>query len=238
MRIQSGDSTVGGTKAFITSEFAVAMQLAVVTTLFSGFFVAVAAGMTLIQDDQWRLGELLHATPLRPGEYIWAKFTAVLAACSLILIIQLAAMLFFHHVLPNSEAHEIRGPFRVLNYVVPALIFAVPTIIFLAGLSFGVGEWSRRPILVFILPVALVLIDGFFLWDWSPNWLVPLLNSLLMWIDPAGFRWLNETWLKSDKGVDFYNTAAIGFEPFMTLANVAGPLTARASIARFLTCWQ
>ena len=29
MRIQSGDSSVGGTKAWITSEFAVAMQLAI-----------------------------------------------------------------------------------------------------------------------------------------------------------------------------------------------------------------
>ena len=30
-----------------------------------------------------------------------------------------------------------------------------------------------------------------------------------MLIDPAGFRWLNETWLKVDRGVTFYNTAPI-----------------------------
>ena len=30
-----------------------------------------------------------------------------------------------------------------------------------------------------------------------------------MWIDPAGFRWLNETWLKVDRGVSFYNNEAI-----------------------------
>jgi ABC-2 type transport system permease protein len=209
LRIQSGDATVGGTKAFVTSEFAVAMQFAVVTILFSGFFVAVAAGMTVIQDDQWRLGELIHATPLKPGEYIWAKFTAVLAGCALILMLQLASILFFNHVLPNSAAHEIRGPLRALNYLVPTLLFAVPTIVFLAGLSFAVGEWSRRPILVFFLPVAIVLIDGFFLWDWSPNWLDPRLNDLMMWIDPSGFRWLNETWLKVDRGVSFYNNEAI-----------------------------
>ena len=119
MKIQSGDATVGGTKAFVTSEFAVAMQLAVVTTLFYGFFVSVAAGMTVIQDDQWRLGELIHATPLRPGEYIWAKFTAVLAGCALMLALHLASMLFFNHVLPNSQAHEIRGPLHVLNYLCP-----------------------------------------------------------------------------------------------------------------------
>ena len=82
VRIVSGDASVGGTKAHITSEFAVAMQLAIFTTLFYAFFISVAAGMTIVQDEEWRLGELLHATPLRTREYIWAKFGAVLAGCS------------------------------------------------------------------------------------------------------------------------------------------------------------
>ena len=105
VQIPSGDATVGGTKAYITSEFAVAMQLSIFTMLFYGFFVAVAAGMTIIQDEEWRLGELLHATPLRPGEYVWGKFAAVLAACVIVLGFHLAAMMFFNHVLP-----ERRGP--------------------------------------------------------------------------------------------------------------------------------
>ena len=126
LKIQSGDATVGGTKSFVTSEFAVAMQLAIVTTLFYGFFIAVAAGMTLIQDDQWRLGDLIHSTPLRPGEYIWAKFMAVLAGCELIVVLHVAAMLFFNHVLPNSEAHEVRGPFHMLNYLIPAAALFSP----------------------------------------------------------------------------------------------------------------
>lgn len=209
MRIQSGDATVGGTKAFVTSEFAAAMQLSIVTVLFSGFFVAVAAGMAVIQDDQWQMAELLHSSSLRPGEYVWGKFTAILAACLAILAAELAAMVFFNHVLPNSGAHEIRGPFHALNYLRPGLLFATPMIVFMAGLSFAVGEWTRRPVLVFLLPVALVLPAAFFLWDWSPTWLDPRVNNILMWVDPAGFRWLNETWLKIDRGVSFYNNAPI-----------------------------
>ena len=79
----------------------------------------------------------------------------------------------------------------------------------MAGLSFAAGEWTRRPVLVFLLPVVVVLPTGFFLWDWSPTWLDPHVNDWLMWVDPAGFRWLNETWLKVDRGVSFYNHAAI-----------------------------
>jgi hypothetical protein len=209
MQIRSGDATVGGTKAYVTSEFALAMQLAVVTVLLYSFFVSVAAGMTIIQDDQWQLGDLLHATPLRPGEYIWAKFTAVLAGCTLVLGLHLASMMFFNHLLPNSEAQEMRGPFFAINYLRSALVFSTPTIIFLAGIAFCVGEWTRRSVLVFVLPVAILLVDIFFLWEWSPGWLDPRLNDLLMWIDVSGFRWLNETWIKVDRGVSFYNNGAI-----------------------------
>ena len=38
-----------------------------------------------------------------------------------------------------------------LNYLRPALLFSMPTIVFLAGVSFSVGEWTRRPVLVFCL---------------------------------------------------------------------------------------
>ena len=212
VRITSGDAAVGGTKAHITSEFGVAMQLAIFTTFFYAFFISVAAGMTLIQDEEWRLGELLHATPLRTGEYIWAKFGAVLAGCFIILGIHVAASAFFYHVPPNADAQDFRGPFHVMNYVKPALVFSVPTIVFLAGVSFAVGEWTRRAVLVFLLPVAIVLFDGFFLWEWSPSWLDPRVDYALMLLDSGGFRWLNETWLKVDRGVHFYNTAAIPFD--------------------------
>ena len=103
-----------------------------------------------------------------PGEYVWGKFAAVLVGALAVLAIHLAAMVFFFHVMPNSEAKEMRGPFQVLNYLRPALIFSLPTIVFLAGASLAVGEWTRRTILVFLLPLASLCSYLFFLWTWSP----------------------------------------------------------------------
>ncbi len=134
---------------------------------------------------------------------------AVLTGCALIVAIQLAAMMICYQVMPNAEAQDFRGPFHVLNYLRPALLFCLPTLVFMAGLSFLIGEWSRRPLLVFLFPLVLFVVEGFFLWEWSPTWLSPRLNNILMWIDPAGFRWLNETWLKVDRGVQFYNNQPI-----------------------------
>ena len=37
------------------------------------------------------------------------------------------------------------------------------------------------------------------------------MNQLLQVIEPAGYRWLNETYLKVDRGVEFYNHAAVPY---------------------------
>jgi ABC-2 type transport system permease protein len=212
MQIATGDSRVGGTKAWITSEFAVSQMLIIVVFLWYGFFIAVAAGMPIIRDDELKTADLLHSSSLRIGEYVWAKFGSVLGAFLAVLVLHLLLMMFCNHLLPNERSLEIRGPFVLYNYLIPALVFAVPTIVFAAGVSFAVGELTRRPILLFILPIVALLVCGFFLWDWSPNWLDPRINRVLMLIDPSGFRWLNETWLKGDRGVRFYNTARIPFD--------------------------
>jgi hypothetical protein len=212
MQIATGDSRVGGTKAWITSEFAVGHMLSLVVFLFYTFFIAVGAGMPVIRDDELKVGDLLHASSLRVGEYVWGKFAAVLAGFLAVLAVHLAFSMFFNHVVPNERSLEIRGPFDAVHYLRPALAFAVPSIVFVAGVSFAVGEWGRRPIVLFVLPVAAVLVCGFFLWDWSPSWLDVRVNRLLMLVDPAGFRWLSETWIKNDRGVEFYNHSPIAFD--------------------------
>ena len=219
-RIESGDTSVGGTKAFITSQFAVSTMLTLEVLLIYGFFIAVLAGMAVIRDDEWKTGEVLHATPLTAAEYAWGKFLAILTAFLLVLAVHLLVTIFFFHVLPSPGREEFHGPFAAANYLVPALAFAVPLIVFLAGTSFFVGERTRRPILVFVLPVAILLICGFFLWDWAPTWLDPRIDRALMLIDPAGFRWLQQTWLKVDRGVDFYNHAPVGFDTGFVLSRL------------------
>jgi ABC-type transport system involved in multi-copper enzyme maturation permease subunit len=216
VRISSGDSSVGGLKAWITSEFAVAQTLSYLTLLLYSFFVAVAAGFSIIRDDEARIGEILHATPLRPREYVWGKFLAVLVTFGLVVGAHLALMAFFNQLWPSEAAEEIRGPFHLSSYLRPAAVFVLPLITLLAGFTFWVGERTRRPILVVVLPVALLLACAFFLWEWAPAWLDPAVNRVLMLVEPAGFRWLNETHLKLDRGVEFYNTQPIALDaPFL-----------------------
>jgi ABC-2 type transport system permease protein len=208
----SGDSSVGGTKAWITSEFAFAFVLALLVGLIYSFFVSIASGLAVVQDDEWQVSELLHATPLGPGEYVWGKFLAVLGAFGIALGLHLLFAMVFNQLVPNPHTAEIRGPFALGNYLRPALVFAAPALVFVAGVSFYLGERTRRPLLVSLFPLGLLLLAAFFLWEWSPAWLDPRLNRALMLVDPYGFRWLNETWLRLDRGARFYNTARIGLD--------------------------
>ena len=207
--IDSGNTAVGGSRAWITSEFAIAQLLAMLVGIVYAFFVAVAAGMAVIRDDDQRIGELLHATPLTPAEYVWGKYAAVLAGFVALLGANLALMALFNHAVPHGDNVETIGPFAWASYLRPALLFALPSLVGMAGASLAIGTLTRRAILVFAFPVAAILLGMTLVWNWSPAWLAPSLNHLLVLLDPTGIRWLNETWLNVDRGVDFYNRAPV-----------------------------
>jgi len=221
MQISSGNSAVGGTKAWITSEFANAKMFGLTIFCFYSFFAAILMGMSVMQDEEMKIGEILHATPLKPEEYIRGKFLAIMTALLVAMGAHIVLTILFNHIVPNAKAIEMRGPFGLLNYLRPALIFGLPSLLFIAGTSFAIGERTRKPILVFVLPVAAILVSAFFLWNWTPSWLDPRINRILMLIDPAGVRWLSETWIKVDRGVDFYNKSPVGFDAGFLLSRVA-----------------
>ncbi len=222
LSIQSGDTSVGGTRAWMTSEFSFAMALAVLVAMLYGFFGSIGSGMAVVADDEARISDMLLSTPLRPWEYVWGKFLAIFGGFLGALAVHLLLTFFFYHVLPASaDTEEMRGPFNLINYLRPTLVFALPALVFYLGVAFYLGERWRRPITVFLFPTALLVFCGFFLWDWSPTWLDPRINRLLMLVDPSGFRWLNETWIKLDRGAEFYNLSRIGLDTGFVASRLA-----------------
>jgi ABC-type Na+ efflux pump permease subunit len=213
LKIQSGQDMAGGVQAHITSQFANAYELSLFVAILFPLFVAVTAGMGVLRDGELRLEPLLHSTPLRPAEYVWGKFLAALITSLFLLLLQVLLLVLFKHVMTRGAHPELSGEFALANYLVPTIAFSVPLILFVAGTTFAVGEGTRNAVLVNMVPLVLLLASVFFLWTWSPAWLDPTWNRLLMLIEPAGFRWINETWIKVDRGAEFYNTGRIVFDP-------------------------
>lgn len=232
-QMSSGDARVGGQKAWLTSEFAVAQTMIMLVSLIYVFFVSVAAGMAVIRDDEQKVGELLHATPLRPAEYVWGKYLGVLASFLAVLALHVGFAMICNHVLPKGENAEFIGPFVITNYLRPLVLFALPTLVLFTGACFAIGGLTRMPVLVFSFPIAVLLLDAFFLWDWSPGWLPLWANRVLQFVDPTSLRWLEETWLRVDRGVEFYNRSPIGLDALVVTQRLAVTALGLACVAGF-----
>ncbi len=219
--ISSGDSTVGGERSHVTSVFAQSMIQCVVVMGIGAWFLAIAAGLAVIRDLELGVVEVFHSTRLTPREYVWGKFAGALTVFLAIWFLYLCMGAFFNHIVAAGEDARHIGAFSPANYLFPTVLFGLPQILTFCGVPFFLGVWTRRPIVVFFFPVLTLLVTLGFLTTWSPSWLSPDVNRMLMLIDPSGFRWLNETYLQVDRGVEFYNTAALRPDAGFVLSRLA-----------------
>src|SRR5215207_6691441 len=142
---RANSTSLGGQKALVDSEFQMAYVFALISYFMVSFFVAVAAGMPLIRDAEQKVGELLHSTPLKPGEYVWGKFLAAfLSSLAAVAMLPLVTGVL-SHFLPDAGNPDMYGPFVLLNYVRPFLLFLVPAMLFAAGAAFAIGAFTGRP---------------------------------------------------------------------------------------------
>ncbi|HXO41063.1 MAG TPA: ABC transporter permease, partial [Thermoanaerobaculia bacterium] len=200
---RSVDTSLGSPRAWANSEFQIGFVLPLLGFLLVSFFVAVAAGMPLIRDRERRVDAILAATPLTAGEYVWGKFLAALGACLAVMAVFLGILVVFVHGLPDAANPDIYGPWSALAYLRPMLLLMLPGLVLVAGAAFLIGEATGKPIVVFLLPVVLLPFLQNFVWRWFPADLGPVAGALLRYLDPSGFRWLKETWLRVDRGIEF-----------------------------------
>ena len=210
--IRSVDTSVGTEKSFVNSEFQLAFVLALMCFLMLGLFVAIIAGSPILRDSQYRVGEIIHATPLRPSEYIWGKYLAALATCLVAILLFLLTLILLTDVIPNPAAAEFHGPFKMRNYFMPALVFMVPAILFVSSIALAISVYTRRAFLVYLFPVLMLILAMNFLYKWYPADSTSTSSYLMQCADPSGFRWLKQTWLMVDRGVSFYNSSPIHYD--------------------------
>ncbi len=224
--IRTGNPSADTGSAWLNSEFSLSLNLSFVAIVLYIFFTAIAAGTTLIRDDELGVGEVLFSTGLQAREYVWGKFLGLTTAFLVAALCHLAFMLLFFEVLPSAAAGDLtRGPFLWAAYLRPTALFILPPVVFFLGGAFAIGARWRQPIAVFFLPVASFLACLFFFWRFRPDGLSPGLDRWLVLLDPTGYRWLFSTWLDIDRGVDFYNQVAPQVDGLL-LSNRAGLIVA------------
>ena len=229
--IATGGSDVEAERSHITSVFNQSMIQSVVIMVIAAWFLAISCGMVVIRDLELRVVEVFHSTRLTPREYVWGKFAGAVSVFAAIWAFYLAFSMFMAHVVEGSGGSDVIGDFALGNYLFPTLLFGAPQILLFAGVPFLLGTWTRRPIVVFAFPLVAILVVLTFLATWSPSWLSPDVNRLLMLLDPSGLRWLDETFLTVDRGVEFYNEAPLRPDAGFLLSRAAFALTGLLSVA-------
>jgi hypothetical protein len=156
--IPSGDAEVGGIRPFSNSRYALAQVFALSGLLFYAILPAMIAGNALLRDDDARIGELLHCTPLSAGEYVAGKLAGVLGALGTVVTFQVALAMAWNELGGRIGADTWPGPFRVGHYLEPALVFLLPGLLCCVALAFAAAEWTRTAIPVHATGVGLFVV--------------------------------------------------------------------------------
>ncbi len=207
--LPSGPEAIGGLLAYDNSMHALSPALALAAFFGYPFFACLMAGLCLIRDDEAGISELLLSTRLTPTEYLLGKLCGVLGALSLVIVVQLLLTIGYRESVVLTGMTDHHGPFALAHYLVPLVALVVPGVWFAAVTAFVVGASSRRPMAVYAVPTLLMLVTLSVLWTWAPANMSPLLDQLLVVLDPTGLRWLRRSLFLVDHGVAYYNSAPI-----------------------------
>ena len=214
-----GGGDIGGKKVWLNAETTLAFQNIIFLALILPFFAAVQCGLVVAQDEDRKLDRVLLSTPLTPLEYVLGRFLGSLVPLFVVLAIYLLLQILLTELYPRDEA-DLLGPFTVVRYLRPLLVFTLPLLLFTAGTALFLGTFTRQAVLVFVVPTVLVIGGALFLWDFSPAWLPEWINLLLQWCDPAGARWFLATFLKEPRGADYLNNTSSMPDLSMLLSRV------------------
>jgi ABC-2 type transport system permease protein len=134
-------------------------RIAEATVLFGGLFGLVVSaalfGDAAVRDVAVGMDPLVYTTRITKREYLLGRFLAALAVNALVaLALPLGHM--FATVLPLMEKGAV-GPFRLLAYVQPLLLFTLPNLVLIGVILFGVGALTRQVIPVFLTAIAIFI---------------------------------------------------------------------------------
>ncbi len=208
-QVSTGSADTGGAKVSINSAFNLAFTDVAIFALFLPFFVAVACGMPVLSDADRRFDRLIAATPLSHLQYAFSRFLGACSVIAVVIIAWVGVQVALYELYPLDVNERVRGEFAAWNYLLPLVLFGLPLTLLVGGVSMWLGVRTRRPVLVFSLPVVVVVTGLFGVWSFNPEWMPRRVDLLLQWLDPTGLRWFLRTFVTEDRGVAFYNTAAL-----------------------------
>ena len=204
-------------------------RIAEATVLFGGLFGLVVSaalfGDAAVRDVAVGMDPLIYTTRITKREYLLGRFLAALAV-NAILVLALPLGHMLATVLPLMEKGAV-GPFRLVAYVQPLLLFTLPNLVLIGVILFGVGALTRQVIPVFLSAIA-IFIGYIMAANYWHNVANPMLSALG---DPLGINALSV--MHELRAPAEQNVQLIGF-PIMLIWNRVLWLTVAATLFAFV----
>jgi ABC-2 type transport system permease protein len=133
----------------------IANQLSVLS-IIAMFLVTVFIAGAVLRDKEVGIADMLFATPMRKGEYLFGRFFAGFLVCLAIFgLITLAMMLGAQ--MPSIDPARL-GAFSMHTYVWSFCVFVVPNLLFVAALLMMLAATTRSMILVYVGVLAFMVL--------------------------------------------------------------------------------
>ena len=195
----------------------------IIPGMFGMLITAALFGDAALRDVEVGMDPLLFTSPLRKSEYLGGRFLAGLTVNAILLVAiplgQLAAT-----ALVASFGTETVGPFRVVAYLQPFLLFSLPNLVVVGAILFTIAILARSVVPVYLCAIGIFIgtLVGLNYPGWTEN---PVLVALT---DPLGIGTLQEMtryWPVAEQ-----NTRLIGFPATLLLNRVVWLAVAGAAL--------
>ena len=167
--------------AHLNAPVVIANQLGVLSML-AMFLVAVFIAGAVLRDSEAGIADLLYATPMRKVDYLGGRCLAGLAACLLVFVPVVLAMMLGSL---TSGADPARlHPVTPLPYLWSFAVLLVPNLLFVAALLMLLAVAGRSMLLVYVGVLAFFVL-------WAASGLLaarPALAMAAALLDPFGVR--------------------------------------------------
>lgn len=147
-------SMEGGAKIKNNGAIPLAGTISFISVL-SIFFAAVFVVAGVMRDDNHKMLEIVHATPITTPQMIFSRFFGAWLATFLCVSAMVLGTLF-GEIAPWADK-ETFGPFNPVFYLHPLVIFVVINTLFVAGFYTAIAVLTRNKTLVYVSAVALLV---------------------------------------------------------------------------------
>lgn len=114
-------------------------------------------GGTIQRDFKNNMHNVLYSYPISKWNYLLAKFSAGMTMTLLIIIASLIGLTLGFY-LPGANADMI-GPFKIMNYVQPFLLYIIPNVFFYGAIVFAITAFLRNVNIGFMFILVMVILQ-------------------------------------------------------------------------------